>query len=45
MTVRITVRCVACKATREVGAEQSDIPLCDRCFSPMVAVSAVGKTS
>ena len=48
--MKITVRCVGCGATREVGDKEStrlskdkDVPLCKTCYMPMVAVSARGK--
>lgn len=46
MTVTITARCVACKATRPISLDESKalsyakaVPMCDRCGSPMVADS------
>jgi len=39
----VVVRCVRCKAEREVhaGGDPDDVPMCERCFSPMVAVRAI----
>lgn len=39
-TIEITVRCVGCRRTRIVDETQSDVPLCEHCFSPMVAERA-----
>ena len=39
MSATVKVKCVGCGATKEVGP-QSDTPMCDKCFAPMVAVSA-----
>lgn len=41
MMVRLTVECVACKHRLEVGPSQRDVPMCPKCFSPMVATKAV----
>ena len=44
--VNVTVRCVGCNATREVGPGQiarGDVPMCSACFSPMVAVGATAE--
>lgn len=38
--MKVTVRCIGCKSTKVVGREQRDQPMCDKCFMPMVAVSA-----
>lgn len=41
--VRCIVRCVACHAERELKAGEVsavDVPMCERCFSPMVAKEA-----
>ena len=35
--IKITVKCVYCGFTKEVGNEQKDMPMCDKCFSPMTA--------
>lgn len=35
--VKIRVRCIGCKSTKVVGHEQRAMPICDRCFMPMVA--------
>jgi hypothetical protein len=40
----VTVRCVACSATRVIRPNDvapGDVPMCNACFSPMVAVSAI----
>lgn len=39
----VTVRCVGCGATKEIGATGmpgGEVPICEQCFSPMVAESA-----
>jgi hypothetical protein len=41
--VRLTVRCVACKAARQIAPGEvpdDEMPMCDKCFMPMVAESA-----
>ena len=43
VTVKVKVRCVQCKATKEVGpgdVPEGEMPTCDQCHAPMVAVSA-----
>ena len=43
MTVTVTARCVACGKRREISPgeiDPGDVPMCDACFSPMVAESA-----
>lgn len=40
----VRVKCVVCDAKREIAAGEisaDDIPMCDACFSPMIAESAV----
>jgi hypothetical protein len=40
---KVKVRCVVCKATKEVGPNDvapGDHPMCDKCMSPMVPVNA-----
>ena len=40
----VTCKCIACGAKKEVGANEippDEMPMCDVCFSPMVAESAV----
>lgn len=39
MGAKVTVKCVQCEATKQVGLGQ-DQPMCDTCFMPMIAVSA-----
>ena len=34
--VKITVKCVGCGYKKEVGEEQKDIPICEKCFMPMI---------
>lgn len=39
----VKVRCVACGDTRDITAGEiapGEVPMCRRCFSPMVAVEA-----
>ena len=39
MTLKILVRCMGCKATKTVGPEQREQPLCERCGMPMIVES------
>lgn len=39
-TLKIKVKCVCCGFTKQVGEEQKEMPMCDKCFSPMVATKA-----
>lgn len=46
MTITVTVQCVACKARKEIVAgdvSPDSVPMCDRCYNPMVAVSATAE--
>lgn len=45
VTITVKVRCVGCKATKDVapGDYGMDPPMCDRCYMPMVAISAKSK--
>lgn len=36
MKIKITVECVCCGAKKDVGEEQREQPMCDKCFSPMI---------
>jgi hypothetical protein len=39
----VTVQCVACKDRREIAAGEvgrGDVPMCQKCFMPMVSVRA-----
>ena len=39
----VRVECVACKARKDIGpgdVAPGMIPMCDKCYMPMVAVSA-----
>lgn len=41
--MRVTVKCVACGRQRDVGPGEvpaGEVPTCDRCMGPMVAVSS-----
>jgi hypothetical protein len=45
--MKIIAQCVGCKTKREIDEAESDrlssdhsVPMCDKCFMPMVAVSA-----
>lgn len=41
--VAVTCRCVNCGAKRDIRAGEvpkGDIPMCEKCYSPMVAESA-----
>jgi hypothetical protein len=35
--IKITVKCACCGNKKIVGREQKDLPMCDRCYSPMFA--------
>lgn len=45
----ITVQCIGCKAKRLIAfkdaANLSDIPMCETCFMPMVAVAAMSSVA
>jgi hypothetical protein len=48
--MKITAQCVGCKAKREIDDAESErltaemsVPICDKCFMPMVAVAAKAK--
>lgn len=38
MKTKIIVKCVSCKAIKEISSEQKEIPFCDQCFNPMIVV-------
>ena len=38
--IKIKVKCVDCGNKKEVGKEQTEMPMCDKCGSPMIAESA-----
>ena len=43
MSVFVTVQCVSCKTEREIKPYHiapGEIPMCDKCFSPMVVKTA-----
>jgi hypothetical protein len=43
----VKVKCIGCGATKEVCAGEipkDEVPMCDSCFMPMVAVSAKSGT-
>ena len=40
--MKITVKCIGCGHKKEVGEEQKEQPMCDRCFMPMIAIKAKG---
>ena len=40
MQLKIKVKCVLCGYEKEVGKEQKEMPMCDKCFSPMIAKEA-----
>lgn len=40
--MKIKVKCVQCNETKEVNEEQKEQPICDKCFMPMLAISAKG---
>jgi len=46
MDVKVKVRCVVCKKTREIGSgeiDKNDYPICVPCMMPMVPVEATAK--
>jgi len=40
MEVKIKVKCVCCDYEKEVGEEQKEMPVCNKCYSPMIAKEA-----
>lgn len=40
MDVKITVKCIGCGKIKEVGSEQTDMPMCTVCGNPMIAQRA-----
>ena len=41
--VTVTVKCVGCGAKREISPVEvpiNEVPMCDKCFTPMVVESA-----
>ena len=34
--IEFRVRCVCCDFVKVVGKEQTEQPVCDKCFSPMI---------
>jgi len=43
MSIKIKVKCVCCDFTKEVGEEQREMPMCDKCFSPMIAEKVIAR--
>jgi NAD-dependent SIR2 family protein deacetylase len=48
--MKITAQCVGCKAKRDIDEAESErlsaqmsVPVCEKCFKPMVAISVKGK--
>jgi hypothetical protein len=48
--ITIKVKCIGCKTERAIGkaetkklAETKEVPMCDKCYMPMVARSATQK--
>jgi hypothetical protein len=44
---RVTVECVGCKRRKDIGPGEVSgigVPMCDHCYMPMVAVSALVRT-
>lgn len=37
MKLEIKIKCVCCGYEKIVGEEQREQPMCDKCFSPMIA--------
>lgn len=43
MAASVTVKCVACGSTRDVGLGEvpaGDVPMCEQCMAPMAPVRA-----
>lgn len=43
MAGSVTVKCIGCGSKKEVGPGEipkGEVPMCDKCFNPMIAVSA-----
>lgn len=40
MKSKIIVKCISCNERKTVGTEVKDIPMCDKCHSPMLVDSA-----
>jgi hypothetical protein len=38
--LELTVKCVGCGEKKIVGKEQKELPMCDKCFMPMIAEKA-----
>ncbi len=38
--IKIKVKCVICGYTKEVGEEQKEQPVCDKCYGPMIPEKA-----
>ena len=41
--ITVKVKCVSCGTIKEIKpgeVARNDVPMCDKCFSPMVAVKA-----
>ena len=36
--MKIKVKCVVCGYEKEVGEEQKEMPMCDKCCCPMILV-------
>ena len=48
LVVKVIVKCVSCGTKKEIGVGEvapDDVPMCDKCFMPMVAEKAVTKYS
>lgn len=46
MTTTVTAKCIGCGKKRKIAPGEipkDDVPMCDKCFLPMVAVSAETK--
>ena len=41
--MKIKVKCVNCDFKKEVDKEQINMPLCDKCYSPMIAYEVLAK--
>ena len=38
--IKIEIKCIACGFKKTVGKEQTEQPMCDKCYMPMIAQKA-----
>lgn len=39
--VKLKIKCVVCGFSKEVGKEQTEQPVCEKCLSPMILEKVV----